>query len=183
MPGTRSSFTFLRGSPHGLAELLPLVSIMFVYTQRQGAGAVDATAKAAFSGGQRGPKAGHLTVVWIFPLPLPSRSLLFFLAGATPLAVTAAIVHSETRSSILMKQRTSSVHFNCQQVGNGQSASLLTSYLTEQRASANESATVADKLNFKKCSTSDKRAHRAWCSVASTQRFLASSTVTAADVT
>lgn len=78
MPGTRSSFTFLRGSPHGLAELLPLVSIMFVYTQRQGAGAVDATAKAAFSGGQRGPKAGHLTVVWIFPLALPSLIVLFY---------------------------------------------------------------------------------------------------------
>lgn len=51
---------------------------MFVYTQRQGAGAVDATAKAAFGGGQRGPKAGHLTVVWIFPLALPSLIVLFY---------------------------------------------------------------------------------------------------------
>lgn len=47
------------------------------------------------------PKAGRLTVVWTFPLS------------------SSVIVRCEVQSSILMKWRTSSAHFNCQRVSNG----------------------------------------------------------------
>lgn len=158
MPGTRSSLTFLRGPPHGLAELLPLVSIMFVYTATSRSRSCGCHSQGRVQWGPTWPQGRSSYGGLDFPSrsSLLNRSLLFFLAGPMPQAVTATIVHSETHSSILMKQRTSSVHFNCQQVGNGRSVSLLTSYPTEQRVSTNESATVADKLNFKSAQQNDR---------------------------
>lgn len=52
----------------------------------------------------------------------PQLFYFIFLPGPKPRAVTATIVCCEVQSSILMKCRTSSAHFNCQQVSNGQLA-------------------------------------------------------------
>lgn len=117
---SRDSFIFpiLGGSVPGLAELLPLVSIMLVCAL--GPGAEAATTESVWL---CGPKAGQLTVVWTFP----SRSLhldpsFIFLPGCQPSAATATIGHWEAQSSILMKCQTSSVHFNRQWVANRQSS-------------------------------------------------------------
>lgn len=73
-----------------MAELLPLVSITFL------CGGAEAALRPGAT-----PKAGRLTVVWTFPLS------------------SSVIVRCEVQSSILMKWRTSSAHFNCQRVSNG----------------------------------------------------------------
>lgn len=75
----RNSFIFpvLGGFVLGLAELLPLVSIMFVCRHRW-AEAVAARPEDAWSRGRCGPEASQLIVVWTFPLTLSCIILFYF---------------------------------------------------------------------------------------------------------
>lgn len=97
---TRLSFPFSAGPLPGLAELLPLVCIMFVCCGGYSIGAAVAPRnRSAYSGLD-------------FPsFPLLSFSFILF-SGLKPWAVTATIVSCWVQSSILMKCWTSSVHFN-----------------------------------------------------------------------